>query len=140
MAVPGWVAIPLFRLLRAMRGVRGGPLDVCRGLSAGEREVDYRVMAELEADCEHVVRALERTRGGGGRGGGGGGGGERSEVVRASRELLAIPLQVAPPLLRVVRLRCAAAGPERVRWSACVSVCLRVSFSGSIFVSLCFSG
>ena len=56
-AIPGRIALPLFRLLRHGKALRGTPLDVF-GWQA-ERRVERGLMAEYEADVRH---ALDRLR------------------------------------------------------------------------------
>ena len=56
-AIPGRIALPLFRLLRHGKALRGTPLDVF-GWQA-ERRVERGLIAEYEADVRH---ALDRLR------------------------------------------------------------------------------
>jgi len=56
-AIPGRIALPLFRLLRHGKALRGTPLDVFGW--QGERRVERGLIAEYEADVRH---ALDRLR------------------------------------------------------------------------------
>ena len=56
MAVPGWVALPVFRVLRAMRGVRGTALDVFGWQE--ERRAERRMLGEYEADMARVLQGF----------------------------------------------------------------------------------
>ncbi len=55
-AVPGWVALPLFRVLRQGRRLRGTALDVFAW--QGERRAERRMLADYEADMARVLDGL----------------------------------------------------------------------------------
>ena len=73
-AIPGRIALPLFRLLRHGKALRGTPLDVFGW--QGERRVERGLILEYEADVRH---ALERLR---------------PDTVAAAAALAALPMDI----------------------------------------------
>ena len=59
-AYPAWLALPLFRLLRAARGLRGTWLDPFR--HSGERRAERAALAAYEAELDRLAEGLSPER------------------------------------------------------------------------------
>ncbi len=73
-AVPGWIALPLFRALRHGKRLRGTALDPFAHLA--DRRMEQRMRMQYEADIDHMLAAL------------------RPDTLAAAADLAALPQDV----------------------------------------------